>query len=44
MLVVVVGDRATIEDGVRALDLGPVRVLSIEDVLGEKPEPIANIQ
>ncbi|MCJ2540263.1 MAG: insulinase family protein [Candidatus Thermoplasmatota archaeon] len=38
MLVVVVGDRATIEEGIRALDLGPVRVLSVEDVLGPKPE------
>ena len=35
MVVVVVGDRATIEDDVRALDLGPVEVMSIEDVLGE---------
>jgi len=35
--VIVVGDRATIEEGIRALDLGPVTVLSIEDVLGAKP-------
>ncbi len=34
MVVVVVGDRAMIEDDVRALDLGPVEVLSVEDVLG----------
>jgi zinc protease len=35
--VIVVGDRATIEDGIRALNLGPVTVLSIDDVLGPKP-------
>ena len=35
--VIVVGDRATIEDGIQALDLGPITVLSIEDVLGAKP-------
>ena len=35
--VIVVGDRAAIEGGIRALDLGPVTVLSIEDVLGPKP-------
>ena len=38
MLVVVVGDRASIEEEIRALGLGPVRVLSIEDVLGPKPD------
>ncbi|MGD8726627.1 MAG: pitrilysin family protein [Gemmatimonadales bacterium] len=38
MLVVVVGDLATIEESVRALDLGPVQILSVEDVLGPKPE------
>ena len=32
--VVVVGDRAAIEADVRALDLGPVTLLSVEDVLG----------
>ena len=32
--VVVVGDRSVIEADVRALDLGPVEVLSIDDVLG----------
>ncbi len=35
--VIVVGDRATIEEGIRALNLGPVTVRSIEDVLGPKP-------
>ena len=34
MVVVVVGDRATVEADVRALDLGPVEVVTVEDVLG----------
>lgn len=38
MLVVIVGDRARIESGIRALNLGPLRILSIEEVLGPKPE------
>jgi predicted Zn-dependent peptidase len=37
VLVVVVGDRATIEEPVRALNLGPMRILSLEDVLGPAP-------
>jgi len=32
--VVVVGDRATIEPGIRALNLGPVRILSVDEALG----------
>jgi predicted Zn-dependent peptidase len=32
--VVVVGDRKTIETGIRALNLGPVRVMSVEEALG----------
>jgi len=36
--VIVVGDRARIEADVRALDLGPVTALTIEDVLGPAPE------
>lgn len=32
--VVVVGDRKTIEAGIRALNLGPVRVLSVDEALG----------
>jgi predicted Zn-dependent peptidase len=35
--VVAVGDRKTIESGIRALDLGPVTVLSVEDILGPAP-------
>jgi len=38
MVIVVVGDREKIEDEIRALGLGPIRNLSIEDVLGRKPE------
>ncbi len=34
--VVVVGDRKKIEPEVRALNLGPVRVVSVEDVLGKR--------
>lgn len=36
--VIVVGDQSVIEADVRALDLGPVRTLTIEDVLGAPPE------
>jgi zinc protease len=32
--VVVVGDRKVIEDGIRALSLGPIEVLSVEQALG----------
>lgn len=35
-LVVVVGDRATIEAPLKALNLGPVRVMSVDEVMGEK--------
>jgi len=38
MLVVVVGDRAKIEAGIAKLNLGKVTVMSIEDVLGKKPQ------
>jgi hypothetical protein len=34
---VAVGDRERIERGVRNLNLGPMRVLSIVDVLGAPP-------
>lgn len=33
LAVVVVGDRKTIEPGIRALNLGPVRVMSVEEAL-----------
>ena len=38
VVVVLVGDRAAIEAEVRQLDLGPVEVVSVEDVLGPSPE------
>lgn len=34
-LVLVVGDRATIEAPLRALNLGPVRVMSVDEAMGE---------
>jgi predicted Zn-dependent peptidase len=36
--VVVAGDRATIEPGIRALNLGPIHELSIDDVFGPEPK------
>lgn len=36
--IVVVGDRDRIEEPIRALDLGPVEALSVEDVLGPAPQ------
>jgi predicted Zn-dependent peptidase len=38
MAVIVVGDRQTIEDGIRAMELGTIHNLSVEDVLGPPPE------
>jgi zinc protease len=35
--IIVCGDRAQIETGVRALNLGPMNVLTVEDVLGKAP-------
>jgi predicted Zn-dependent peptidase len=35
--IVVVGDRAAIEEQIRALDLGSIRILSVTDVLGPVP-------
>jgi zinc protease len=35
--VVVVGDLKTIEPGIRALNLGPVKVLTIDEVFGPRP-------
>ena len=35
--VVVVGDRKTIESGIRALNLGPINVMTVDDVFGPKP-------
>ncbi len=38
MIIVVVGDRERIEAGIRALHLGPLEIISIEDVLGAPPQ------
>ncbi len=38
MAIIVVGDAATIEEGIRAMELGPVHVMSVEDVMGVAPE------
>lgn len=35
--IVVVGDRQKIEKGVRALNLGPIKMMSVDDVLGKVP-------
>lgn len=35
--IIVVGDRKVIEKGVRALNLGPLQVLTVEQVLGKPP-------
>jgi hypothetical protein len=37
VIVVVVGDLAAIEPGIRALNLGPVTVMTIDEVFGPKP-------
>lgn len=38
MIVVVVGDKAVVEGGIRKLNLGKVEVMGIEDVLGKPPK------
>jgi len=37
LAIVVVGDRAKVEAPLRALNLGPLRVLSVDDVMGKAP-------
>jgi len=37
LAVVVVGDRATVEAPLRALKLGTLRILSVDDVMGKAP-------
>ena len=37
--IVIVGDRKVIEPGVRALNLGVIKSLTIDDVLGKAPKP-----
>lgn len=38
MIITVVGDKASIEKGIRALNLGRVEILTIDDVLGKAPK------
>jgi len=38
LVIVVVGDRQTIEAPLRALALGPIRILTVEEVLGPPPQ------
>ena len=37
LAVVIVGDRKLIEPGIRALNLGPIKVMTIDEVFGPKP-------
>jgi zinc protease len=37
VIVIIVGDLKTIEPGIRALNLGPIKTLSIDEVFGPKP-------
>jgi len=37
LAIIVVGDRKTVEAGIRGLNLGEIRTLSVEDVLGKRP-------
>ena len=39
VVVIVVGDRKKIESEIRALNLGPVKVLSVDEILGRPPGP-----
>jgi zinc protease len=39
LAVVVVGDRKVIEPGIRALNLGPINALSIDEIFGVVPKP-----
>ena len=38
MIVVVVGDKAKIEEGIKNLNLGEIKNLSVDDVLGKVPQ------
>jgi zinc protease len=39
LAVVIVGDRKVIETGIRALNLGPINILSIDEIFGLPPKP-----
>jgi predicted Zn-dependent peptidase len=43
VVVIVVGDRRKVESGIRALNLGPLKVLSIEEILGGR-SPKSKVQ
>jgi hypothetical protein len=34
---VIAGDRAAIEPGIRALNLGPIKIMTVDDVFGPAP-------
>ena len=36
-MVVITGDLKVIEPGIRALGLGPIKILTIEDIFGPAP-------
>ena len=38
IVIVVVGDRKVIEDGIRGLNLGDMKIMSITDILGDPPK------
>ncbi len=44
VVVVVVGDRKKIEAGIKALNLGPLKVLTADDILGRAPGPRSKVQ
>jgi predicted Zn-dependent peptidase len=44
ILVIVVGDRKKVESEIRALNLGPVKVFSVDDILGRPPGPKSRVQ
>ena len=37
LAVVIVGDRKAIEPGIRALNLGPINILTIDEIFGPPP-------
>jgi zinc protease len=39
LAIIVVGDRAAVEEQIRQQDLGTIRLLTVEDVLGPPPDP-----
>ena len=39
-VVVITGDRKTIEPRIRALNLGPIKIMTVDDVFG--PAPVIN--